>query len=121
MFALVKIDPSKLAWIALSPDAKDMAENLYRALWSLLICMIVTVVVSLMTKPKPAEELKGLVWAATKQPSESGLPLYQRPIFWAVGVRRRLRHPPVDFLVGGRHSDLMSVVPESAGRERNGN
>jgi SSS family solute:Na+ symporter len=86
MFVLVKLDHRKLAWIALSPDAKDMAENLYRALWSLLICVTVTVVVSLLTKPKSAQELEGLVWAHTRQPSERGLPLYQRPIFWAAGA-----------------------------------
>jgi SSS family solute:Na+ symporter len=86
MFALVKADPSKLRWIALSPHAKDMAENLYRALWSVLICLLVTVVVSLVTKPKPVEELDGLVWGCTKLPSERVLPLYQRPVFWGAGA-----------------------------------
>jgi SSS family solute:Na+ symporter len=85
MFVLVKIDPSKIAWIALSRDAKDMAENLYRAIWALLICVIVTVVVSLLTKPVPEAELEGLVYSQTKQPSERDLRFYQRPIFWAVG------------------------------------
>ena len=36
----------------LSPDAKAMAENMYRALWSVIVSMGVTVVVSLLTKPK---------------------------------------------------------------------
>jgi SSS family solute:Na+ symporter len=84
MFALVKIDPSKLAWIALSSHAKDMAENLYRALWSFLICVVVTVIVSLFSKPKTAEELKGLVRGYTEIPSESGMPFYQRPLFWGI-------------------------------------
>ena len=47
--------------------------------------MFVTVVVSLLTKPKTAEELEGLVWAHTKQPKETGVPFYYRPVFWAVG------------------------------------
>jgi SSS family solute:Na+ symporter len=85
MFVLVKVDPSKIAWIALSRDAKDMAENLYRAIWALLICVIVTVVVSLLTRPVPVAELEGLVYSQTKQPSESDLRFYQRPIFWAAG------------------------------------
>ena len=84
MWALVKADPSKLAWIALSPHAKDMAENMYRALWSWIICVVVTVVVSLLTKPKPVEELNGLVYGCTELPSEGHLPLWKRPIFWAV-------------------------------------
>ncbi len=86
MYAMVRADPSKLAWIALSPDAKDMAENLYRALWAWLICVIVTVVVSLVTKPKPAGELKGLVYGFTELPKDCHLPLYKRPIFWGAGV-----------------------------------
>jgi SSS family solute:Na+ symporter len=86
MYVMVKVDPSKLAWIALSPGAKDMAENLYRALWSWLICVSVTVIVSLLTKPKPTHELKGLVYGLTDIPSDGGLPLYKRPIFWAGGV-----------------------------------
>jgi SSS family solute:Na+ symporter len=88
MWAWVKIDPGAVAYIALSDKAKDMAENMYRALWSWLVCVIVTVVVSLMTKPKPDRELTGLVYGCTEIPSEGHLPLYQRPIFWAgvVGV-----------------------------------
>jgi SSS family solute:Na+ symporter len=84
MWALVKADPSKLAYIALSSHAKDMAENMYRALWSWLICVIVTVVVSLLTRPRPVAELTGLVYGCTELPSEGHLPLWKRPIFWAV-------------------------------------
>jgi len=60
-----------------------MAENMYRALWSWIMCVVVTVVVSLVTKPKPESELAGLVYGATQIPSERQMPLYQRPIFWA--------------------------------------
>jgi len=84
MYIMVKLDPSMLAYIALSSHAKDMAENMYRALWSWLICVTVTVVVSLVTRPKPVEELTGLVYGCTVLPSEEHLPLWKRPIFWAV-------------------------------------
>ena len=86
MWAWVKIDPSALAYIAISPHAKDMAENMYRALWSWLVCVIVTVVVSYLTKPKPESELVGLVYGCTQVPSESDMALWQRPAFWAVLV-----------------------------------
>ncbi len=86
MFAWVKLDPSALAIIALSPHAKDMAENMYRGLWSLIICVLVTVVVSYVTKPKPDAELKNLVYGLTAIPSEGQYPLYQRPAFWAAVV-----------------------------------
>ena len=83
MWAWVKLDPSALRYIALSPKAKDMAENMYRALWSWLICVAVTVVVSYLTAPKPERELAGLVYGCTELPSEQDLALYRRPIFWA--------------------------------------
>jgi SSS family solute:Na+ symporter len=83
MYAWVKIDPTAIRYIALSPYAKDMAENMFRALWSGLICISVTVIVSLFTRPKPDSELNGLVYGCTDIPSEGHLPLWQRPIFWA--------------------------------------
>jgi len=86
MWAWVKVDPSALRYVALSPYARDMAENMYRALWSCLICIAVTVVVSLLTAPKPASELKGLVYGETEIPSEGELAFYQRPVFWAAVV-----------------------------------
>src|SRR3954471_1525036 len=86
MYAWVKVDPSALSYIALSPNAKSMAENMYRALWSWLICVAVTVTVSMVTTPRPLAELTGVVYGATPLPSEGDLPLYKRPIFWAAVV-----------------------------------
>jgi len=86
MWAWVKIDPSALAVIALSANAKDMAENMYRGLWSWIVCVVVTVVVSLLTRPKPDAELQGLVYGLTPLPSEAHLPVFKRPAFWAVVV-----------------------------------
>ncbi len=88
MWAWVKADPSALAIVALSSHAKDMAENMYRALWSWFICVVVTVVVSYMTAPKPDAELVGLVYGCTEIPREDSVPLIQRPLFWAsvIGV-----------------------------------
>jgi len=63
-----------------------MAENMYRGLWSWIICVLVTVLISLVTRPKPESELKGLVYGCTEIPSEGHLPLYKRPIFWAAVV-----------------------------------
>jgi SSS family solute:Na+ symporter len=79
----VKNDPSALRYVALSPDAKEMAENIYRALWAWLACAITTVAVSLVTKPRPESELVGLVYGATKLPKEMDEHWYQKPIVWA--------------------------------------
>jgi len=88
MWAWVKIDPSALRYIALSPNARDMAENMYRALWSWIVCVLVTVVVSMLTTPKSDSELNGLVYGVTEIPTESYVTVFHRPWFWAalVGV-----------------------------------
>ena len=86
MWAWVKVDPSALRYVALSSDARDMAENMYRALWSCIICFLVTILVSLMTKPKNDAELNGLVYGVTAIPHEAEVPFYHRPAFWAVIV-----------------------------------
>ena len=86
MWAWVRVNPAALRFIALSPDAKALAEDMYRALWSWLICVGVTVIVSYLTQPKPEAELVGLVRGCTELPSEGHLPLVKRPIFWAAVV-----------------------------------
>jgi solute:Na+ symporter, SSS family len=86
MWVWGKIDPAALSIIAISPNAKDMAENMYRALWSWIICVVVTVTVSLMTRPLPEKQLEGLVYGCTVIPSEETVPWVQRPAFWATVV-----------------------------------
>jgi solute:Na+ symporter, SSS family len=86
MWAWVKVDHSALRYVALSAHARDMAENMYRALWSCLLCALVTVIVSLATRPQPIEELRGLVYGATEIPHEEHVSIYHRPAFWAVVV-----------------------------------
>ena len=83
LWAWVHFNPAALKYVALSPDAKTMAEDMYRALWSWLVCVIVTVVVSLMTQPRSEAELDGLVYGATKIPEEHDDHWYQKPIVWA--------------------------------------
>jgi len=82
MWLWVHANPAALATIALSHDARPMAENMFRALWSWLICVIVTVAISMVTQPKPESELAGLVYGCTELPDTGDLPLMQRPIFW---------------------------------------
>ena len=67
----VKLNPAALATVALSPDAKPMAENVFRALWAFLFTAIVVIVVSMLTKPRPVAELDGLVYGATACPKKN--------------------------------------------------
>jgi SSS family solute:Na+ symporter len=86
MFVWVRLNADGLRYIAMSPNARPMAENLYRALWSWLICVVVTVTVSLMTKATPTVQLAGLVYGVTPLPSDGAEKLWQKPAFWAVVV-----------------------------------
>src|SRR5580658_2678654 len=78
----VNRDPSALRYVALSPDAKQMAENYYRALWAWIMCVGVTVLVSLATKPRPVSELEGLVMGVSALPTAEAFRWYQEPLFW---------------------------------------
>jgi SSS family solute:Na+ symporter len=86
LWAWVEHDPSALRYVALSADAKAMAADMYRALWSWLVCLAVTIVVSLCTQPRPVAELDGLVYGATKLPEEHDDHWYQKPIVWACAI-----------------------------------
>ena len=86
MWAWVKLDPSAIRYVALSPYARDMAENMYRAVWCCSVCVLVTVSVSLLTKPKPDAELVGLVYGATEIPSGTRVSIWHEPWFWATVV-----------------------------------
>jgi SSS family solute:Na+ symporter len=83
MFTWYKFDTTHTAitYIALSPHASSQAENMYSALWSGLICVAVTIIVSLLTRPRPDHELEGLVKSCTVIPPEGNYPLIHRPVF----------------------------------------
>jgi len=82
LWAWVYVNPAALRYVALSADAKTMAEDMYRALWSVITSMLVTVLVSLFTKPKPLAELDGVVYGATKLPKEDPVPIYRNEWLW---------------------------------------
>ena len=77
----MKVDPERWVRIfALSPLAKGLAQDMYQALWSCVTCVVVTVLVTLVTKPKPDSELVGLVYSLTPLAREERAPLLQRPV-----------------------------------------
>src|ERR1051326_3417242 len=86
MYAWVKADPLAVRYVALSSKAQDQAQNMYRALWSCLLCALVTIAVSLVGKPKSDAELAGLVYGATDIPKETYVSTLHRPWFWAAMV-----------------------------------
>ncbi len=86
MWTWVKMDPTALRYVALSPHAKGLAQDMYQALWSFLTCVVVTVGVSLATKPMAEVELNGLVYGLTQVPAVGEVPWYEKPVFWAAVV-----------------------------------
>ena len=82
MFTLMKLDQRWVSVFALSPYAKGLAQAMYQALWSCVTCVVVSVIVTLVTKPRPDEELRGLVYSLTDVPQEQHTSLLQRPAFW---------------------------------------
>jgi len=57
----------------------EMAQNFWTAIYAWTTCFLVTILVSLMTKPRPEAELRGLVYSLTERPNEEHLPWYKRP------------------------------------------
>ena len=86
MWSWVKADPTALRYVALSPHARPMAQDMYQALWSWIVCVLVTIVVSYLTRPTPDSELVGLVYGVTTIPREADVPWHKRPVFWAIIV-----------------------------------
>ena len=56
-----------------------MAQNFWIAIWAWSTCLVVTIVVSLLSRPKPDAELRELVYGLTAVPNEAGVPWYKRP------------------------------------------
>jgi hypothetical protein len=76
-------NPKHAKLIARSEKAKPMAVNMYSAWWSFVVCVSMTILVSLFTKPKPDSELKDLVMGLTTMPDEGPCPWYRAPVLWA--------------------------------------
>jgi solute:Na+ symporter, SSS family len=74
-------------WIAvLHHYPSDMAQNFWTAIFAFSTNLVVTILVSLATNPRPEPELVGLVYSLTPKPVEHHLEWYQKPAALAVAV-----------------------------------
>jgi len=64
----------------------EMAQNFWTAIFAWTTCFTVTIIISLLTNPRPDSELKGLVYALTERPKDEGLSWYQKPSVLAAVV-----------------------------------
>jgi len=73
-FGVVKTYPSELG------------QTFWTAICAFFTCLVVSVVVSVLTRPRPAGELRGLVYSLTPKPEEEHLEWYKRPATLAIAV-----------------------------------
>jgi SSS family solute:Na+ symporter len=57
----------------------EMAQNFWTAIFAWTTCFALTIVISLVTAPRPEAELKGLVYSLTSKPQDERLRWHQRP------------------------------------------
>jgi len=75
----------KGGWLAnLHTFPSEMAQNFWLAIFAWTTCFLVTIAVSLFTKPREDKDLVGLVYSLTERPREDHLPWYKRPL--ALGI-----------------------------------
>jgi len=84
MWLAVKFHWFSESIITLSNTQSDMAANFWRAWWAWSICAAITIVVSLITKRRPKEELVGLVKGLTEEKHDQHLPFVKHPEFAAI-------------------------------------
>jgi SSS family solute:Na+ symporter len=63
-----------------------MAQNFWLAIIAWTVCFCVTILISLITKPRPDEEMVGLVYSLTPKLRESLGVWYLRPATLAIVV-----------------------------------
>ena len=74
-------------WIVqLHAYPSQMAQNFWTAIASFAVCVLLTASISLMTRPRPAGDLVGLVYSLTPRVVDEERAWYRRPVILAVIV-----------------------------------
>ena len=77
----------KEGWIAVVHHyPSEMAQNFWTAIFAWSVCFLVTILVSLATKPRVEAELRGLVYSLTESPKREHSNWYGSPVFLGVCV-----------------------------------
>ncbi len=86
---------------------KDMAQNFWMAIYAWTTCFVVTIVVSLLTKPRKESELVGLVYSLTEKPKDDAKSWYARPATLGIVV---LLMAVVLNIISGRNCFVIAKV-----------
>ncbi len=57
----------------------EMAQSFWTAIWAWSACFVITIVVSLLTRPRPDSEMVGLVYSLTERPEREAVSWIKRP------------------------------------------
>jgi SSS family solute:Na+ symporter len=77
----------KGGWLAdLHDFPSSMAQNFWIAITAWTTCFVITIVVSLVTNPRPERELHGLVYGLTELKHDEGVSWYLRPVPLAIAI-----------------------------------
>jgi SSS family solute:Na+ symporter len=78
----------KGGWLgpALHTYASEMAQNFYTATWAWCTCFVATIGISLLTRPRRDDELRGLVYSLTPRVTEERARWWERPGPLAIAV-----------------------------------
>ncbi len=71
---------------ALHTYPSELAQTFWTAIVAFTTCAVVSIVVSLATRPRAEEELRGLVYALTPKPVDDAIPFVKRPAVFAAAV-----------------------------------
>lgn len=81
------VSEGKGGWIAaIHTFPSPMAQNFWIAIFAWSVCFVVTLAVSLFTRPRAEKELVGLVYSLTKMPNNEGAVWYKRPVPLAIAI-----------------------------------
>jgi solute:Na+ symporter, SSS family len=59
-----------------------LSGSFWQSIWAFIVGTVVLVVVSLVTKPKPEEDLRGLVWGLTRKDERELNPDARDRLWW---------------------------------------
>ena len=82
----------------------ELAQTFWTAIVAWVTCFVVTIVVSLLTRARDPEELRGLVYSMTPKPREEHLPLAGTAVGARCGGARADPGPQPGLLLGGSMS-----------------
>jgi SSS family solute:Na+ symporter len=83
-YALTGVTGGRTAVLHAYPS--DMAQNFWGAIYAWTACFLMTIVISLVTRPRDNAELTGLVYSLTPKQSDRGLAWFRRPLVLGIIV-----------------------------------